>query len=301
MTASPARPSVESTTWHGEAAERVVGGGLEAVVVPGRGAKIASLRDSAGVEWLAQPAVPVPAPATAGVPFVEADMCGWDECVPTVDADVLGGAVLPDHGEAWTAPWTALGAGTWGFTGSALPYEFRRTVVPVSTGLRLDYEVVSTGPQAGPLLWAAHPQFSARPGSRIVLPPEVHDVEGVYGVDASQPWSDELASIDALADGAALKFWVDRRTPASWVGLAAVDGTMLRLSWDVAEVPYLALWVDAGMFSRERVIALEPSTGSGEKLSGAAVDRSCLWLEPGVPVRWSIDLAVVRAPDPRTP
>ena len=296
MSALRPRQSLASTTWHGEAAERITGGGLEAVVVPGRGAKIASLRDAAGVEWLVQPAVPVPRPARAGVPFVDADMCGWDECVPTVDADALGDIALPDHGEAWTATWTGLGEGAWGFSGAALPYQFRRTVSPAASGLRLSYEVVSTGTQAGPLLWAAHPQFSARPGSRIVLPPQVHHVEGVYGVAPSQPWSDELASIDSLADGASLKFWVDRRTPASWAGLAAADGTMLRLSWDVTEVPYLALWVDARMFSRERVIALEPSTGSGEKLSVTAHDRSCLWLEPGVPVRWAIDLEVVAAP-----
>ena len=296
MTATTTPTPAKPTTWRGEPAERVVGGaGLKAVVVPGRGAKIASLVDGDGREWLAQPAPILPRPASPGVAFVDADMCGWDECVPTVDADTVGDVALPDHGEAWTAPWSPREDGAWGFDGRALPYRFSRAVEGTGTGLRLTYEVVGTGEEAGPLLWAAHPQFAAGPGSRIVLPPEVHQVAGVYGVPARAAWTPDLASVDALPDGAALKFWVDRENPASWAGLAAADGSMLRLSWDLSLVPYLALWVDAAMFSRERVVALEPSTGSGEALSRAAQDGSCLWLEPGVPVTWWIGVDVVRA------
>ena len=296
-TTTAATTTAATTTWHGEPAVRVDGGGgLGAVLVPGRGGKITSLVDAEGIEWLAQPGEPLPPPARPGVSFVEADMCGWDECVPTVDADTLGELHLPDHGEAWMTPWSARPGDAWGFDGRVLPYRFSRAVVPTGTGLRLTYEVVGTGEEPGPLLWAAHPQFAAPPGSRVVLPPEVHHVAGVYGVPVRAEWSADLASVDTLPDGAALKYWVDRQNPASWAGLATVDGTMLRLSWDPALVPYLALWVDAGMFSRERVVAIEPSTGSGEALSHAAQDGACLWLEPGVPVRWWIDLDVVRAP-----
>ncbi|WP_146192464.1 hypothetical protein [Cellulomonas sp. WB94] len=67
---------------------------------------------------------------------------------------------------------------------------------------------------------------------------------------------------------------------------------MLRLSWDPALVPYLALWVDAGLHSRERVIALEPSTGSREALSGSRADGRCQWLEPGSPATWTVHVEV---------
>jgi hypothetical protein len=282
-----------TTTWRDEPALRVVGGaGLRALVVPGRGGKIASLRDAAGREWLAEPGPTLPAPARGPVTFVDAEMCGWDECAPTVDADVLAGATLPDHGEAWTTPWTPRAAGAWGYDGLSLRYRFSRRVEPTSAGLKLVYTAEALGDEPVPFQWAAHPQLVAPPGSRIVLPPQVLHVDGVYGVDRRQPWTEQLARVDSLADGEALKFWTDPEQPVSWAGLLTSDGAMLRLSWDSAQVPYLALWVDAGLFSRERVVALEPSTRSREALSASLADGRCQWLQPGLPVTWSVHVEV---------
>jgi hypothetical protein len=281
------------TTWHDEPAYRVVGGGgLQALVVPGRGGKITSLRDVTGREWLAAPGATLPPPARGQASFTDADMCGWDECVPTVDADVMDGVSLPDHGEAWTTPWISRGGGAWGYDGRVLPYRFSRRVEPTTAGLELVYRAEALGDDAVPLQWAAHPQFVAGRGSRIVLPPQARHVDGIYGVDGHQPWTDALACVDSLADGAALKMWIDLQTPVSWAGLRTSDGAMLRVSWDPAEVPYLALWVDAGMFSRERVVALEPSTGSREALSGSLADGRCQWIQPGLPVSWSVQVEV---------
>ena len=282
-----------ASTWHDEPAQRIVGGtGLTALVVPDRGAKIASLRDGTGREWLAQPGPTLPAPARGPVSFVDAEMCGWDECAPTVDADVLDGTALADHGEAWTTPWTALTPGTWGCDGRSLPYRLSRRVEPTAAGLELVYTAEALANTPVPFQWAAHPQFAAPPGSRVVLPPEVLHVDGIYGFDGRPPWTDELARVDAVPDGGALKYWVDPEQAVSWAGLLTADGTMLRLSWDPALVPYLALWVDAGLHSRERVVALEPSTGSREALSRSRADGRCQWLQPGLPVTWSVRVEV---------
>ena len=287
--------SANATTWHDEPALHVVGGGLTAIVVPGRGGKIVSLRDGTGREWLAAPAAVLPPPARGTTSFVDAEMCGWDDCVPTVDADVLDGVALPDHGEAWTTPWTTNDDDAWGYDGQVLPYRFARGIAPTPTGLRLSYRAEAVGPTAIPFQWAAHPQFVAGPGAQLVLPAHVRHVDGIYGVDGRQPWTDELARVDRVVDGDALKFWVAPEAPASWAGLRTADGAMLALSWDPVAVPYLALWVDAGMHSRERIVALEPSTGACEALSASRVGSRCAWLEPGRPLSWSVDLEVTRA------
>jgi hypothetical protein len=49
---------------------------------------------------------------------------------------------------------------------------------------------------------------------------------------------------------------------------------------------------DAGLHSRERVVALEPSTGSREALSASLADGRCQWLQPGLPVTWSVHVEV---------
>jgi hypothetical protein len=283
-------------TWHDEPALRLVGGtGLTALVVPGRGGKIASLCDRTGREWLAQPGPTLPPPARGPVAFVDAEMCGWDECAPNVDTDVLDGTALPDHGEAWTTPWTSHASGVWGYDGRSLPYRFSRRVEPTSAGLELVYTAEALADEPVPFQWAAHPQLVAPPGSRVVLPPQVLHVDGIYGVDGRQPWTEELSRVDSLADGGALKFWVDPEQPVSWAGLLTSDGAMLRLSWDPVLVPRLALWVDAGLHSRERVVALEPSTGSREALSGSRADGRCQWLRPGHPATWSVQVEVLPA------
>ena len=282
-----------ATTWHDEPAVQVTGGhGLEAVVVPERGGKIASLRDGRGREWLAQPGPDLPPPARGPVRFTDAEMCGWDECVPTVDADVLAGVDLPDHGEVWSRRWAREVEGGWGCSGTALPYEFARGIEPTEAGLRLTYRARATGTEPVPFLWAAHPQFVAGTGARIVLPPEVEVVRGVYGVQPREAWTPELAEVDHVADGEALKFWVEDDAHVGWVALERGDGSRLRLSWDPEQVPYLALWVDAGLFSRERIVALEPSTGGREALSRSLSEAGGARLEPGVPLTWSLDLEV---------
>lgn len=279
--------------WHGEDAVRHVGGeGLTAVVVPGRGAKIASLVDGSGREWLAQPALPLDPPARGPVSFVDAEMCGWDECVPTVDADVLDGTALPDHGEAWSRPWTPTGDGAWGYDGDVLPYRFERAVRATTSGLRLEYRAEATGDRAVPFLWAAHPQLLTGPGAHVVLPADVTHVIGIHGVIGRQPWGPELAAVDSVADGASQKVWTDPAQPAGWAELYLAEGSVLRMSWDVDVLPYLALWTDAADFSRERVIAFEPATAGTEAPSRAVTQGTCRLLEPGEPLTWWVDLEV---------
>lgn len=287
----------ETTTWYDEPAFRVVGGtGLTAVVVPGRGGKIASLRDATGREWLLGPGPVLPPPARGPVSFTAAEMCGWDECVPNVDADVLDGVALPDHGESWTTAWSDLGEGTWGYDGALLPYRFTRRIEPTATGLALVYTAQATGAEPVPFQWAAHPQFAPGPGARMVLAPEAREVDGVYRVDGRQPWTPALADAESVDVGEGLKAWVAPETPVPWAALEAADGSRLVLSWDPAVVPYLALWVDAGMFARERVVALEPATGSREALSDSRADGRCMVLRPGEPVTWTVQLEVTPAP-----
>ncbi|MFD0310268.1 hypothetical protein [Streptomyces sp. NPDC127119] len=72
---------------------------LEVVTDPAHGGRWTSLRTTAGREWLWHREAPERAGAAPGDAFVDAG--GLEECVPTV----RGG---PDHGDAWTRPWTPV-------------------------------------------------------------------------------------------------------------------------------------------------------------------------------------------------
>lgn len=265
---------------------RVAGGGLTAVVDPARGAKITSLVDADGVEWLAQaePGAPV------GAAFTDAEMAGWDECAPSIVACTVDGAPVPDHGDLWNVPFEELPDGTLRAHGASLDYRFERRIEPTSDGLRLHYSALALS-RPIPFLWAAHPQFLAPHGTRVVVPGVVVVEDVMVHPRASMPWSDELSTIDTVREGGCRKVYVLPERAVASADLLRGDGRTLRMSWSAA-APYLGIWFDHGAYSREPVIALEPCTGYYDSLETALALARVAYLEVGTPLEWWVDLAV---------
>lgn len=265
----------------------VAGDGLTAVVNPSRGAKIVSLTDRAGYQWLLPP--DDGERAGRAVAFTDAEMGGWDECAPSIIAcPAPDGTMIPDHGDLWNAGWSAEDACV-RIQGSSLPYTLSRTHLSTAGGLRLEYEVTASA--AVPWLWAAHPQFAAPPGTRVLI-----DASTVVDVhDPSAPrlaWSDELSCIDTVAAGGCRKLYLDPSEQCGQVTLAVPGQGRLQLRWDASVAPYLGLWFDAGAYARAPAIALEPSTGYYDSLTTAIAHKRILTLNPDRPVRWFVEVTV---------
>lgn len=264
----------------------VSGGMLTATVDPGRGAKITSLRDACGMEWLAQPASDET--YRAGTAFTDAEMAGWDECAPTIVACRVDGWELPDHGDLWDAAFVVMPDGSTVALGGSLPYRFRRRILPTDDGLRFEYEAEALD-QSVPFLWAAHPQFTAPPGTRVELGDVTHVVDVLDPATPELPWEPTLASIDAIDAGGCRKLYVHPEQAVYAASLIRGD-RMLTLSWS-PECPYLGVWFDGAAYSREPVIALEPATGYFDSLDTAARLGRATVLTPGAPLRWCVELA----------
>lgn len=256
-------------------------------VNPARGAKITSLVDADGTEWLAQAAGPeIPPPGTS---FVDAEMAGWDECAPTVTDCVIDGAPIPDHGDAWDRAWVGVGEGL-RHTGTSLPYVLERTVTPTPAGgLRLSYRATTTAASV-PFLWVGHPQFAAPPGTRIEFPrPPGRVVDVLAEGHPVLPWSDDLGAVDRVPTGSCAKLYVhpDERVPGA--DLVRPDGNRLRLTWS-ANVPYLGLWYDVAAVAPAPVVAIEPALGYFDSLAVAAGNGTAPVLTPGSPLEWWLEL-----------
>lgn len=270
----------------------IAGSALTAVVDPARGAKITSLRDGAGVEWLAQPAPT--SDEARGQGFLEAEMAGWDECAPTIVACSVDGHDLPDHGDLWNTAFDEDADGGLTAIGASLGYRFRRSIHPTRDGIRLEYEAAALS-RPMPFLWAAHPQFVAPPGTRVEL---VGDGAGAMRVidvlDPALPeiaWSSELASIDAVRIGAFRKVYAHPDAPVHVARLIRPGGGSLTLRWS-AECPYVGIWFDAAAFSREPVIAIEPATAYFDALQAAIQLGRAPVISPQQPLRWWVEVAV---------
>jgi galactose mutarotase-like enzyme len=267
--------------------------GLTVTVAPERGGAITSIV-AAGREWLAQPAAGAGWQPASTV-FTEGAMAGWDECAPSIDACLVDGVSVPDHGDLWARPWSVLDESASHLTLTVVSHGLgfrltRRLAIDDDASLRLDYRVEAIE-RPLPFLWAAHPQFSSPVGSSVELP---HGITRVVDVlDAGlpiQPWTASLAGIDTVPVGGCRKLYVEPGTPVSSAALVHVDGARATFRWTDA-APYLGIWFDNRAYSREPVIALEPATAYFDSLATAVSRGRVAWVEPAHPLQWSLAAA----------
>lgn len=274
--------------WHGQTALRLESECVSVVVLPERGAKIASMVDARGYEWLAQPPAGDLVAARRGDSFPDAEMCGWDEMFPTLQS--VG---LPDHGEVWAEPWDVLRADSQlietEFRGVARPYLLQRRIELSERGVVLRYSARATT-EATVVMWVAHPQFVAPAGTLLVLPdgPSMvsHTADGARDT-ALASLSDPFAT---LQHGEAKKLWFAPQRQPTAIGLLNPRGDSLTLSWNNAEVAYSSVWIDNACKSREPVIAIEPATGTGADLIAAAASQRAMALTQSEWQHWSISV-----------
>lgn len=219
--------------------------------------------------------------------FTGASLGGWDEMLPTIDACriVRGGVVEEwgDHGDVWNRRWS----------GECDAHEVEvgglklgRTVVEESTGVLLEYTLRSIDGER-PVQWAAHPQFSWVPGTTVelgVASPwrRVHpDAETrVIGGDVD-PWS-------LLGSSSGAKWWSTH--PIDRITMRRPSGTALRISWDAAVLPCVALWIDPAAYASAPVLAIEPALAPHDSLADAIDDGSAPIVGSEQPLRWWLRL-----------
>jgi galactose mutarotase-like enzyme len=318
--------SSDYTTIDGLEALWVSTGPLTLALVPELGGKMISLRDArSGREWLwRHPRMPYrPGPAESYV--ASADTGGWDECFPSVAACAYPDspwrdAPIADHGELWSQP-AALaltnGEGTLAvrtsWRGRALPYAFERTITLTagSARLRCDYRVESLADAPMHFIWCAHPLLAVEPGMGLELP-----AGASFNCWAGHP-SDLLAQprglpfppparlagapinlsvLPPVASAVALKVWSDPLPAgAGHAAVLAADGA-LRMRWDVALLPQVAMWMNMGAFGFDGGepyynLGLEPCIGAQDSLAQAVTDeRLSALLPPRASRAWWLEI-----------
>ncbi|MBK4348641.1 hypothetical protein [Lacisediminihabitans changchengi] len=264
-------------------------GGLTITWVPSRGAKFVSLRDQHGREWLSQTTRPNVGP---GRSFGQAEMAGWDECAPTIDACTVQGRELPDHGDLWDVAWSEDGNRT-SVNGTSWPYSLERTVEQSPFGgIRLSYVARAAGDRV-PFLWAAHPQFVAPAGSYVQLGGGITRVVDILAESQPPlPWTSALASFDSVAPGGFRKVYVDPSMIATSATLVRPEGVSLRMRWS-NDVRYLGLWFDHAAYAAQAVVAIEPALGFADSLAKAVSNGAAAILQREEPLRWWVDIDVI--------
>ncbi len=282
----------EDVEWRGMPAARYSAGGTAVVVVPARGGKISSLRMADGWEWLAQGDGRAPAPAPAS--FESAEMCGWDECAPTIERSrTARGTIAGDHGDAWCLPWQEVASDRLAVTLASVDVRFERAIAISADGtVTLSYRVTA-GSEPAALLWAAHPLFRVGPRDRIVIDAQA-PLWAVSGEQARREDRDPDASLNARRSrGDIAKFYTDPVENPRWARIDRHGGRGLRISWRGSAIRTVGVWIDRARIATENVVALEPATGWYDSLERAVRRRVVLTLATGESQEWSVEIASV--------
>jgi galactose mutarotase-like enzyme len=314
--------SFRQTSVSGFPAVAIRSAALEIVAVPEIGMKLTNLRRLSGREWLwRSDQIPL-SPPIPGSSYVEtADSGGWDECFPTVEPSPVPGApagtaMLPDHGELWSATWTSsvydhaegttLAAST---VGTAFPYEFHRqiTVEREAPVARFRYRLRHTGDAPFPWIWSSHPLLNVQPGSEVTLPgvnqvkvSAVHGREDLSDNDVVS-WPGGIGgSADAFVmpgEGAwAAKIFADLSPPGRIRLTDPRKGERLEFAVDPGQVPQVGIWINCGGWAPPRRtnyynLGLEPCIGAPDRLDLAVRDwGTAQTLHPGEEREWSVEV-----------
>lgn len=271
----------------------IASGSVELTVVPQLGARILSLKNrQTGREWLWHPGDGLKLFANqAGDDFAASPLAGVDECIPTIAPCQWKGRNLPDHGEAWFAPWTVDAAG-W-MAGvlrtrvrfAVSPFELERTVSLVGSEVRLSYQLTNLGNDEECFLWALHPLLRIQPGDRLELPASVRQSL------PSEAWLDAIDCDIPSAEGCAKIFAFPITTAQASIRNARTQEN-LTFTWNPAENNTLGIWQTTGGWHGHRHFALEPSNGSPDSLSDAARMNRCGRILPKGKTLWSVQIRV---------
>jgi galactose mutarotase-like enzyme len=248
----------------------------------------------------------------------EADTGGWDECFPTVGAcqypdAAYADVMVPDHGDLWCqAPEMQVDhrehdaeiITRW--RGLQLPYTFVRTMHIQHDTVTVSYAVHNHGQAPLHWIWCAHPLIAIAPGMQLHLPPETtfwrmteaglrEEPATAIAVTPTQRW--DMRRMPEHDAGYSVKLY-SAQLPAGHVRLQATDGALV-WSWSTAEIPQLAVFLNAGGWSNDDGpphfnLGLEPAIGVYDALSDAyAHTQSYATLDPGQQRRWQLTVQLV--------
>ena len=277
-------------------------------VYPHIGGKVASCIDKADkFDLMFDYPVELPTGAVYDAKFDDSWYAGWDECFPAVapgkyPGHPYDGINIPDHGELWGLPTTAVPTKN-GITtvwhGLRFGYRLTRKLYLEDAGIQADYTLINLAPFEFRFVWAMHSLMSmATPVQLDLKMPGhfrfSHDAEGVDhqqlfdwpmvqpGVDASdlpamparQGW--KMFSMEPISSPVVVRY--PERGRSLSIDFSSED--QLSAHWGI--------WVNTGGWAGNKHFAIEPITGRFDQLDRAVADGSAGRVAAAGRREWSV-------------
>ena len=284
---------------------------LRMEVWPSLGGKVSSVVDKAdGYELLFNYPAEFPTTPLYDVAYSKSWYAGWDECFPSIAASKYhghpyDGIPVPDHGELWGIPTTAVPTKN-GITtvwhGLRFGYRLARKLYLDGPSLRAEYTLVNLAPFDLRFVWAPSALMAMETPVELALdvPPAFRwshdhagdDVQRAFEWPEVEPGAD-LSRPTKLPPRKGWKvFSTDPAARAARV-LYPSRGRSLRIEYTSADLPaYWGVWVNTGGWAGHRHFSLSPTTGRFDQLERAIRDGSAGRVGPGGRCDWAVGWSV---------
>jgi len=276
-------------------------------VWPQIGGKVSSIIDKAdGYELLFAYPAEIPQTAMYDTAYSNGWYAGWDECFPAVaPSKYVGhpydGVAVPDHGELWGLPTTAVPTKdgiTTVWHGLRFGYRLTRKLYLEGPAMITAYTLVNLAPFEFRFVWAMHSlmslvspvriEYGGEPGFRLS-----HDADGTE-IQAPFQWptfnGDDLSNPQGLPPKKGWKAFSSNPAEAPVVLRYPERGRRLTVEYASEDnVPaHWGLWINTGGWAGHRHLAVEPTTGRFDQIDRAIRDGSAGRVGPMEKVTWQV-------------
>jgi len=276
-------------------------------VWPTLGGKISSVVDKAdNFELLFNYPAELPTAPQYDLPYANSWYAGWDECFPAVSASKYtghpyDGIAVPDHGELWGLPTTAVPTKdgiTTVWNGLRFGYRLTRKLYINDATLSAEYTLINLAPFEFRYVWAAHGLMTSTIPVEIELAHaplfrlnHIHD-----GTEINQTFEWPM-----LPDGDASKL-AGLPTRRGWKVFSTepiesevtvrypTRGRTVQIAYDTEDdqPAFWGIWINNGGWNNHRHFAIEPTTGRFDELDRSIKDGSAGRVEPMGRREWSV-------------
>jgi hypothetical protein len=284
---------------------------LRAEIYPQFGGKVLSIVDKADdYELLFDYPAEFPTACQYDQNYSDSYCAGWDECFPAVGpgpypAHPYKGIAVPDHGELWSLPASAVPTKdgvTTEWHGLRFGYRFIRAISMRGPQLTADYTLHNLSPFDMHFVWSMHALSSLHAPIELRMPSGTyrlsHDSERKR-IDApfiwpTTPGGEDLSHPGNLPLKRGWKIFSAEPISAPATVLYPARGRSLTIEYSSVDgMPaYWGMWINTGGLAGHKNFAVEPTAGRFDELERSTRDGSAGLVGALAKISWQVKWTV---------
>lgn len=278
-------------------------------VYPSIGGKVASLIDKVDkYDLLFNYPAELPTSSQYDIPYSNSWYAGWDECFPAIaPSRYVGhpydGTNVPDHGELWGIPTTAVPTRdgiTTVWNGLRFGYRLTRKLFLEGSTIEADYTLVNLAPFEFRYVWAMHSLMSLSAPVQIGLSSQGssfrfshdHENKDVGGAFAWPKYQElDFSRPLELPQRKGWKMYSVEPINSPFVIGYPTRGRKLTIEYsgeEDAPAAYWGIWINTGGWAGQHHFGVEPTSGRFDYIDRSIRDGSAGRLPPLGRREWSV-------------